>query len=86
MSLHGVAVELSRTEYELLAALMKRAGRVVTRRQLEEQALPARMAAESNVLDVHMSNLRRKIGSGFVRNVRGVGYIIDPLPGGTHGA
>ncbi|MFG6462613.1 response regulator [Roseateles sp. DXS20W] len=82
----GRNVELSRTEYELLAALLKRAGRIVTRHVLEEQVLPGPVAADSNVLDVHMSNLRRKIGDGFVRNVRGVGYIIDMPDRGRPGA
>jgi len=79
-------VELSRTEYELLAALLKRAGRVVTRHLLEEQALPSQMGGESNVLDVHMSNLRRKIGDGYIRTVRGVGYVIDTAATGAQGA
>lgn len=72
----GEAVELSRSEFALLLALMKRADRVLTRRILEEQVLPGG-GAESNVLDVHMSNLRKKIGEGVVRTVRGVGYVID---------
>jgi len=72
----GEPVELSRSEFALLVALMKRADRVLTRRLLEEQVLPGG-SAESNVLDVHMSNLRKKIGEGFIRTVRGVGYVID---------
>ncbi|WIT13120.1 response regulator [Paucibacter sediminis] len=72
----GDPVELSRSEFALLVALMKRADRVLTRRLLEEQVLPGG-SAESNVLDVHMSNLRKKIGEGFIRTVRGVGYVID---------
>lgn len=77
VSVEGRPVELSRSEYALLAALLKRAGRVITRRVLEEQALPAGGSAGSNVLDVHMSNLRRKLGDGYIRTVRGVGYVID---------
>lgn len=80
VNVHGQPVELSRTEYELLYALMKRAGRIVTRHVLEEQVLPGPVAPESHVLDVHISNLRRKIGDGFIRNVRGVGYMIDTRP------
>lgn len=77
VSVDGVAVELSRSEFLLLATLVKRADRVVTRRVLEEQVLPGGLNNESNVLDVHMSNLRKKIGDGYVRTVRGVGYVID---------
>lgn len=73
----GQNVELSRSEFLLLATLVKRADRVVTRRTLEEQVLPGGLNNESNVLDVHISNLRKKIGDGYVRTVRGVGYVID---------
>jgi two-component system, OmpR family, response regulator QseB len=73
----GVVVELSRSEFLLLSTLVKRADRVVTRRTLEEQVLPGGLNNESNVLDVHISNLRKKIGDGYVRTVRGVGYVID---------
>ena len=76
-SVDGTAVELSRSEFLLLATLVKRADRVVTRRVLEEQVLPGGLNNESNVLDVHISNLRKKIGDGYVRTVRGVGYVID---------
>jgi two-component system, OmpR family, response regulator QseB len=77
VTVRGAAVELSRSEFLLLAALMKRADRVVTRRVLEEQVLPGGMALASNALDVHISNLRRKIGDGYVRTVRGVGYVVN---------
>jgi two-component system, OmpR family, response regulator QseB len=77
VSVEGAAVELSRSEFLLLSTLVKRADRVVTRRTLEEQVLPGGLNNESNVLDVHISNLRKKIGEGYVRTVRGVGYVID---------
>ena len=39
-------------------------------------------AGESNALEVHVSNLRRKVGADLIRTVRGVGYVIDKqLPG-----
>lgn len=76
-TVHGVGVELSRTEYLLLSTLIKRVDRIITRRVLEEQVMLGGLNNESNVLDVHISNLRKKIGEGFVRTVRGVGYVID---------
>jgi two-component system, OmpR family, response regulator QseB len=57
--------------------MVKRADRVLTRSMLEEQVLPGGGHAESNVLDVQISKLRRKIGEGYIRTVRGVGYVID---------
>jgi two-component system response regulator QseB len=77
VTVQGKAVELTASEYILLKTLLMRADRVVTRRSLEEQALPGAQANASNSLDVHMANLRRKIGEGYVRTVRGVGYVID---------
>jgi len=74
---HGTQVELSRSEFELLSHLLKRADRVVPRRVLEEHVLPGGQSNDSNTLEVHISNLRRKIGEGYVRTVRGIGYVID---------
>jgi two-component system response regulator QseB len=73
-------VELSPSEFELLGFLLRRLDRVVTRRTLEEQVLRGGSENVSNVLDVHMSNLRRKIGEGYIRTVRGVGYVVDRQP------
>ena len=67
-------VSLSRTEFSLLLTLVKLPDRVVTRRQLENRA-PCQMDGRS--LDVHISNLRRKIGEGYIRTVRGVGYLVE---------
>jgi len=77
VTVDGVGVDLSRSEFLLLSALVKRADRVLTRRTLEEQVLLGGLNNESNVLDVHISNLRKKIGEGYIRTVRGVGYVID---------
>jgi two-component system, OmpR family, response regulator QseB len=74
---NGRLLDLTASEYELLRILMMRVDRVVTRRSLEEQALPGAQANASNSLDVHMANLRRKVGDGMIRTVRGVGYVID---------
>ena len=77
VSVHGRPVELTASEYALLKTLLMRANRVITRRVLEEHILPGGLANASNTLDVHMGNLRRKIGEGYIRTVRGVGYVID---------
>lgn len=77
VSVHATPVELTAAEFCLLKTLLMRVDRVVTRRSLEERALPGAQANASNSLDVHMANLRRKIGDGYIRTVRGVGYVID---------
>ena len=79
-TIDGEPVTLSRCEFDLLALLLKRTGRVVTRRVMEEQVLPGGQANGSNSLEVHISNLRKKIGQGYIRTVRGVGYVIDAQP------
>jgi two-component system response regulator QseB len=68
----GVPVALSRTEFALLCALMRQSDRVHSRAELEA-LLPQ---AEAQTLDVHVSNLRKKIGDGLIRTVRGVGYMV----------
>jgi two-component system response regulator QseB/two-component system response regulator BasR len=73
VSCGGTPVALSPTEYSLLLALVQSADRVVTRAELEDHALAG---SDSQSLDVHMSNLRKKIGEQRVRTVRGVGYMI----------
>jgi two-component system, OmpR family, response regulator QseB len=69
----GTAIPLSKTEFTLMRALLRSADRVVTRTELEDHALPV---SEGQTLDVHMSNLRKKIGDGYIRTVRGVGYMV----------
>lgn len=72
-------IELTASEYVLLETLLLRTDRVITRRFLEERIFGAKENM-SNSLDVHMGNLRRKIGDGYVRTVRGVGFVIDTVP------
>jgi DNA-binding response OmpR family regulator len=68
----GAPLALSRTEFALLLALVKESGRVLTRAELEQGVLPH---SEGQTLDVHISNLRKKIGERLIRTVRGVGYM-----------
>lgn len=70
----GQPVTLSKTEFALLHALMKHADRVLTRREIEKEAA---LPNEGHVLDVHMSKLRNKIGEGYIRTVRGIGYVVE---------
>lgn len=74
LSRAGTAIALSKTEFTLMRALLRSADRVVTRTELEDHALPV---SEGQTLDVHMSNLRKKIGEGYIRTVRGVGYMVQ---------
>lgn len=72
----GSAVSVSIREAAVLRALMERAGRVITRGQLEEALYGWGKAAESNAVEVHIHNLRAKLGAETIKTVRGVGYSI----------
>jgi len=80
VTLRGEAVSLTGREFDLLSVLLDAAGRVLTRRVLEEQLYTWGEAVESNALEVHIHHLRRKLGSELIRTVRGVGYLIDEAP------
>jgi DNA-binding response OmpR family regulator len=56
--------------------LLAGAGRVLTRRVLEERLYAWGEIVESNALEVHVHHLRRKLGSELIRTVRGVGYLV----------
>ncbi|MDP2713624.1 response regulator [Rheinheimera sp.] len=71
-----LAVPLSRREYVLLKELMESAGRIKTRDQLESALYSWGEEVASNALEVHISNLRKKLPADFIRTVRGVGYTV----------
>jgi len=71
----GEAIELTPREFDLLHLLLQNAGRVLTRRVLEEQLYTWSDAVDSNALEVHIHHLRRKLGNEMIRTVRGVGYM-----------
>ena len=73
----GKIVELSAREFTLLHELMRQAGRVLSREQLEECLYGWGEEVESNSVEVHVHHLRRKLGSSLIRTLRGVGYVID---------
>ncbi|MCC6002489.1 MAG: winged helix-turn-helix domain-containing protein [Pararhodobacter sp.] len=72
-------VNLSRREYTLLAALMERPGAIVARAILEDRLYGWQEGVESNALEVHVHNLRAKLGAGVIRTVRGVGYQLHEV-------
>ncbi len=72
----GQPVPLSPREYAIVEALMLRPGVVLSRAQLEERMYGWGEEIESNAVEVHIHGVRRKLGSDFIRNVRGVGYFI----------
>ena len=76
----GEPVELTSTEFSVLAVLLQSAGRVVGKEALSEQALGRKLTRYDRSLDMHISNLRRKLGplpdgEERIQTVRGVGYL-----------
>jgi len=76
----GRALRLTAVEFDLLVALMRSAGRYMTREQLAKIALGRDVDPLDRVIDVHISNLRRKLGSdegaSIIRTVRSSGYLL----------
>lgn len=81
--LDGAPVDLTRLEFDILNLLSGSPRRAFTRAQLMEQVWGSTWYEDDHVIDVHMGNLRRKLGEtgssrGHVRTVRGVGYRFEP--------
>jgi two-component system OmpR family response regulator/two-component system response regulator QseB len=76
VTFEGNPVELQPREFALLQELVLRAGRVVTRTQLETQLYEWDGSLDSNAIEVHVHHLRRKLAPKLIRTVRGVGYMI----------
>ena len=77
----GEEVPLSAREYALLEALADRPGAYLTRSQLEERLYGWNEEIASNAVEVHIHGLRKKLDAGLIKNVRGLGYTLDPHPG-----
>lgn len=77
VSLNGRAVELTAREYQLVEFMARHRGEVVTRTQLYEHLFDENDATLSNLLDVHVSNVRKKLGAEFITTRRGHGYCIE---------
>ena len=73
----GKAVTVTAKEFRTLKLLMERAGKFVTKSDIEYVLYSAEDAAESNTVEVTIYNLRKKLGSKFIQTVRGVGYRVD---------
>lgn len=74
--LGGAPVNLSVREFALLHAFLEQPGVPLSRAQLEERLYGWDEEIESNVVEVYIHSLRRKLGAEWIRNVRGVGYLI----------
>lgn len=80
VSYKGEELHLSPKEFDILALLIRQPGRVYSRQEIGQEIWQGRLPEGSNVVDVHMANLRGKLrdheGYGLLRTVRGVGYSL----------
>ena len=72
----GRRVLLSRREFAILHALLERPGQILSRSQLEERLYGWQEEVESNAVEVHVHNLRAKLGRSTIETVRGQGYRV----------
>jgi two-component system response regulator QseB len=72
-------IALSPKEFSLLYELATHKGRILSKDQLTELIYGWSDDPDSNSIEVHIHNLRKKIGAGIVETVRGVGYRIDSI-------
>lgn len=79
VSFREKSVDLSAREFALLEALLQEPGAVVSRARLEEAVYGWGEEVESNSVEVHLHNLRRKLAPELIRNLRGVGYRVTRI-------
>ena len=74
---HGQLITLTRREFVLLKYFMSHPGKILSRQQLDEVNAGWQGETESNSVEVHIHNIRKKISRHLIRNVRGVGYLLS---------
>ncbi len=74
----GAVLDLSPREFQLLLELAREPGVVVSKSVLSQRLDPLGEPVDFGAIEVHVSNLRRKIGAELIRTVRGVGYLLQP--------
>lgn len=77
-TIEGREIVLSRREFAILMALMERPGVIRSRQELEDRLYGWQEEVESNAIEVHIHNLRAKIGKTSIETVRGLGYRMRP--------
>ena len=81
VTLDNVAINVPRREFALLQKLLENNGHVLSREQLMQSMYSWDEDVDSNALEVHIHNLRKKLNATFIRTIRGVGYMAEKLEG-----
>ncbi len=79
LTIAGKPVELTQKEFELLKVFVEKAGRVLSKRFLEECLYSWSDSVSSNSLEVHIHHLRKKLPKGAIKTVRGLGYQLQGI-------
>lgn len=79
VSLNNEPLVLSRREFALLHKLLENTGRVLSRENLTQSLYGWGEDVDSNALEVHVHNLRKKFGQDFIQTIRGIGYMIHKI-------
>lgn len=74
---NGQRLDLTSREWAIFDQLLRRPSAIITKRQLEDTLYNFGAEVESNTVEVYISRLRKKLGSGAIRTVRGVGYRLE---------
>lgn len=72
-----ILVNVPRREFALLQKLLENSGQVLSREQLMQSIYGWDEDVDSNALEVHIHNLRKKLNANFIRTIRGVGYMVE---------
>jgi len=74
-----LSVNITRREFALLQKLLENSGKVLSREQLMHSIYGLDEEVESNALEVHIHNLRKKLSPQLIRTIRGVGYMVEKI-------
>jgi two-component system, OmpR family, response regulator QseB len=77
VSVDDIIVNVPRREFSLLQKLLENSGQVLSREQLMQSVYGWEEDVDSNALEVHIHNLRKKLNANFIRTIRGVGYMAE---------
>jgi two-component system response regulator QseB len=77
VTLNGQKVHLSKNEYSLLITFLENPGKIFSRMELEKILYGWEQEVESNTIQVFIHNLRKKLGKSIIRNIHGLGYVLE---------
>ncbi len=79
VTMDNIPINISRREFALLLKLLENVGQVLSREQLMQSIYSWDDDVDSNTLEVHIHNLRKKLNGDFIRTIRGIGYMVEKI-------